>query len=179
MSTTLSPSNHSASTYHRGNNDYNVKYIQTSYMCTLKKSPVEQCFVLHIVKWIRFIFWSFYFADTNIWQIYILNMCYLYLMQYVNVMIHGWLFTFSRQTRAPPNHLQLQEATSLLILTFQNKIQILCKRLVSGCQQQGIMGSVSGNISLLDLFHAAALKVLQRQHKYTNLTNRKQILCRE
>lgn len=84
------------------------------------------------------------------------------------LIVHVLAVGHERRSDAGCDQLELQ-ATSLPIQTF--KINFLCKCLVSGVgwQQQGILGSVSGNISLLFLFHVAALKVLQHQVKFNNL----------
>lgn len=116
---------------------------------------------------------SFYFADT-VWQIYIYwIVCYLYLMQYVNVMrLSGWLFTFRRSDVRTKRHAARSDpAPASGYLTphpdLQNKIlsAFYANGLGGGSsQQQGIVGSV-GFLSLL--FAVAALKVVRHRRTQT------------
>lgn len=86
----------------------------------------------------RFILWRLLFCWYIQYDryIYIEYVCYLYLMQYVNVMmISGWLFMFSRrheQCAARSDQVELQ-ATSLLIQTFKTNFFQLFMQM--SCQQ--------------------------------------------
>lgn len=82
----------------------------------------------------RLLFWWYIQYDRLIQ--YIEYVCYLYLMQYVNVMmmISGWLFTFSRQSWATRQMKRPPRASGYLTShsTFQNKLlafmQMYCQQ---------------------------------------------------
>lgn len=94
-------------------------------LALLKRTVLEIVFCFTYCKMNqRFILWRLLFCWYTQYDryIYIEYVCYLYLMQYVNLMarmISGWLFTFCRKTRASRH----MKATSLPVQTGKAKQQ--------------------------------------------------------